>query len=438
MAHALFICVAGLGVATVGFLLSVLATLITRFTARLSGQEQPTPLQLRNAAVTASTRSSSLPLTPESDSFSDKAALPSKRRVRRERLYINVPEKTRREPDFEAKRKRSKSLDKLSPGATPTQRVHVVHFLTPTRNVPLISISPPPTQMRMSILSDSSTSTDSYATVSPTDTIASFESVGPEDESPPAAPQPPPAAEETRGRRGRFSKIAQLFSDKRGNSKPRRRESLPALRYGEGEAPAPASDIPPVPPLPPLPPLPLSPTTSMRRPRASLSSIAPPPPPESPTLRSQPVTQKPRRRRSRAYLLSVSFPAHCLLRLFSSPVLVRTASCPGLHHSRRNSTHDAPAVPPIPQSPSSPLQSPVRSSDQSPVRSPTSASKKPSLRKEKKDKEPAPRLRTHPYEAPYFIPPPDMAGVEEPLTRRRPSRRRTTPPESATVSPSRT
>ncbi|KAF8204213.1 hypothetical protein K438DRAFT_1964578 [Mycena galopus ATCC 62051] len=174
--------------------------------------------------------------------------------------------------DFEAKRKRSakSSLQALRPLSV------VVHFLTPTHDV---LISPPPTRTRMSTQSDSSmsTSTHSYA-VSPMDTITSFESVGPGDEPPPAVPQPPPAAEETRDRRGPFSKIVQLFSDKRGNSKQ-------WLRYGEGDAPAPASDIPRS-TLPPLSSLPLSPTTSTRRARASLSSIAPPPPPpESPSWR---------------------------------------------------------------------------------------------------------------------------------------------------------
>ncbi|KAJ7665659.1 hypothetical protein B0H17DRAFT_1143330 [Mycena rosella] len=44
-------------------------------------------------------------------------------------------------------------------------------------------------------------------------------------------------------------------------------------------------------------------------------------------------------------------------------------------------------------------------------------------------KPPAPRPRTQPYAAPYFIPPPDSADAVEPAVRRRPSRRRTAPSE---------
>ncbi|KAJ7106910.1 hypothetical protein C8R44DRAFT_941353 [Mycena epipterygia] len=43
-------------------------------------------------------------------------------------------------------------------------------------------------------------------------------------------------------------------------------------------------------------------------------------------------------------------------------------------------------------------------------------------------KEPAVRPRTHPYEAPYFIPQPDSVDVVEPLARHRLRRRRTMPP----------
>ncbi|KAJ7146390.1 hypothetical protein C8R44DRAFT_864160 [Mycena epipterygia] len=58
----------------------------------------------------------------------------------------------------------------------------------------------------------------------------------------------------------------------------------------------------------------------------------------------------------------------------------------------------------------------------------------PCTKKAAEKKAPVVRPRTHPYEAPYFIPPPDSVDVVEPIARRRPSRRRTMPPPERRVS----
>ncbi|KAJ7361009.1 hypothetical protein DFH08DRAFT_363321 [Mycena albidolilacea] len=414
----IFICLGCLAAASVGFLLvctytrffaggavkplqSVLATLVTRFT---SASGQPID-KFRDAAVTASTPSSPNSLSSP-DSLPDKAKTPpSKHRARREKLHVDVGEHPSPEREVHVEAKLSQSHGALSADATPTQHtVHTVHFLTPTQDVPVISISPPPTRttMRMSTQSDSSASTSTdNRTRSSESSAASVDAPAPEGEAP-------------RGRRSRFSKIVHLFSDKRGNSKPRRRESLPALRTA-AESSSSSSAIPPVPPLPP-----------------HLLSSPPLPPPTaepatSPILLSKPV--KPKRRRSRAYIFSFCPFFLVAYHRIGIPVIIRTASCPILHHSHhgrsRSSNEPSEAVPPIPQSPflQSPLTSPLTSPVQSPVRSKTKA--------EKKEKEPVARPRTQPYAAPYFILPPDSVDVEEPLARRRPSRRRTTPPERA-------
>ncbi|KAJ7667497.1 hypothetical protein DFH06DRAFT_219569 [Mycena polygramma] len=349
----LLVCLAGFLAASVGFLLSVLATIFTKFTARSSGR---LIIKNRDAAVIASTPSPSEQSSQDSfstNSSSTKSTPPLLSSTRRE---------TKAEPlsGVEGRAKDARRGESLSPpqvSLSPAEQVtspatpprpHIVHFQTPTEEIPTISISPPPT--RLSHQSESShASTD-------INTLASTASV---DEA--------PTLPERRGRRLRFSKMVHLFGDKRANSRLSRQASLPAL----------ADDLPLSPPLT-LSPVPLTP---------SLPSAVPPSP------RSRPINQRKSRPRS---------------------LILRTASCPILrHHSQRHghtrslSTDEA-AVPPLRLVPGSP------------------SSKKP---KAEKKKEVVPRPRTHPYEAPYFIPPPDSEDVEEPLARRRPSRRRTTPPE---------
>ncbi|KAJ7894587.1 hypothetical protein B0H13DRAFT_837137 [Mycena leptocephala] len=344
---AVFICLAGLLVASVGFLLSVLATIFASFS------RQPI-IKIRDAAVTASTRSSPNSLFP--NSLPDKITLPStssKRRKSPEKLLIDVEGKA----ESEAEAKLCVSPLNVSPDATPTQ--HIVH-----REIPIISISPPPA--RLSHQSNSSRASTDINTLS-SESAASAESAAFEasvDSSHATTP-------ERRGRRLRFSRIVHLFSDKRANSRMSRRVSLPTLQTDDA------------PPTPTLAPVPLSPSLP-----PSATTFAPAALTSSTSVRSRSTNSK---RRSR-----------------TGSLILRTASCPVLRHhshahSRSNSTEEVP-TPVTPQSPSC---------------------KKPKAER----KEAAPRPRTHPYEAPYFIPPPDSVDVEEPLTRRRPSRRRTTPPE---------
>ncbi|KAJ6541698.1 hypothetical protein B0H19DRAFT_321774 [Mycena capillaripes] len=333
-----FICLAGFLAASVGFLLSVLATIFASLASCFLGKPI---IEARDAAVIAST-----PSPPDSlpaDSLPDKTATPStpstKRRGSPEKLLIDV--KPNAEPEFGVKL--SSSPLEVSPDATPTR--HLVQFLTPSEEIPTISITPPPTRLSHQFDNSSRASSTEINTLSSAASVDSH-----------AVPVP-----ERRGRRLRFSKIVHLFSDKRAVN---RRGSLPAL---SDESLSPALNLSPVP---------LSPAV-----------FHPSPPPSSPRSKSNPRKSRPR------------------------SLILRTASCPILHHSRGHSrslsTEQVPPMPPVPATPQSP------------------SCKKPKAEK----KEPAPRPRTHPYEAPYFIPPPDSADVEEPLVRRRPSRRLTAPLE---------
>ncbi|KAJ6520504.1 hypothetical protein C8R45DRAFT_62378 [Mycena sanguinolenta] len=397
--YAILICLAGLGVAIVGYLLSVLSTLITRFTSRLLGHPKPTSAthsphpKPTNSPSSSVSKSAAKP--DNSDSVPEKTTLrstPSKHRERREKLRIDVRDETPERDSKAGKLSESLIFGKLARGISPTR--HVVHFRTPTSGIPIIAVSPPPVP-RLSTQSDSSVSTDSQTSSSECNTSCS------EATAAPAAPE-----EQPRGRRSRFAKIVQIFSDKR-SSKPRRRDSLPSLRSRTGHAAraSESSAVPPVPPLPPnlsVPSTPPSQVIPIPLPASDAAAAPALVPPSSPILRSKPVNQKtPGRRRS---------------------LIVRTASCPSLwYHGRCHSESSAraavPAVPPIPQSPLLP-QSPTR--HEQPLASPTAS---PGAKK--------PKPRTHPYEAPYFLPPPDSVSVEKPLTiRRRPSRRQTSPTQS--------
>ncbi|KAJ7605067.1 hypothetical protein DFH06DRAFT_272187 [Mycena polygramma] len=158
----------------------------------------------------------------------------------------------------------------------------------------------------------------------------------------------PPTVPERRGRHFRFSRIVHLFGDKRADLWVDACHLLPAL-----------ADDP---------------------------SLALPPVPFSSAPRSRSMNEKKKR--------------PCSL-------VLRSTSCPILHHHPHGHTRSLRRDGPVPQSPS------------------------PSCKKLKAEKkqEAAPRPRTHPYEAPYFIPRPDSEGFEEPFPRRRrrPSRGRITP-----------
>ncbi|KAK6969011.1 hypothetical protein R3P38DRAFT_3505862 [Favolaschia claudopus] len=169
---------------------------------------------------------------------------------RREKLLIDVVERPNDVVKVETETPRSSTSTRVTP-------IHhqTVHFLTPTtQDVPIIAISPPPT--RFSIHSQSSSSTDN-------NTLWSESTTSTDTSSPPAAD----AAPVLRGRRSKLSKLVHtIFSDKRGNSKPRRRDSLPSLRSKDISSSPSDESIPPVPPIPAhlfsptLSPIPVSPT----------------------------------------------------------------------------------------------------------------------------------------------------------------------------------
>ncbi|KAJ7762306.1 hypothetical protein DFH07DRAFT_406897 [Mycena maculata] len=317
----ILVCLGALLVASVGFSLSVLATLLALFVST-SRPGQPI-IEIRDAAVKAS---------PINKAPSRSA---SKRRQRPEKLLLDV----KADPEEAQLSLSPVPLSPLPQSTAPAQTVHV-HFLTPTQEVPSIAVTPPPTRS-FSIQSESSHETNTSYEASET----SVHSSGPAD------------SRDTRGRRrSRFSKIVHFFGDKR--ARVERRLSLSSLQSDESAAAA----TPPV---------------------KSLSS--PPPTPGRSASEGR-----------------------------RSSLVMRVASCPALHHSHTcsGSSVDEPLPDPHP--------------------CPISA-KKAEKEKKEKEKEAAPRPRTRPYEAPYFIPPPDAVDVEEPVPRRRPSRRRTTSDRASVI-----
>ncbi|KAJ6604944.1 hypothetical protein B0H10DRAFT_628663 [Mycena sp. CBHHK59/15] len=337
--HGIFICPAVFVAASVGYSLSVLATVFAMLTSALPAQPL---IEISNAVTVSSPSSSSCP-----QSLRDKARKLSRSPSRTPRksakeLVIDVDVKEKANPES--------SLD-----AMPVQ--NVVHFQSPTpmsststKGIPTIAISPPP--IRVSMQLDSSRSSTDNNTLS----LSSTSSAAPLDT-------------DQRGRRRhiRFSKIVHLFTDKNKHTNINRRSSLPTL---------PCDQIPDETPASPSSLVPLSPTSV-----CSPTSI------RSPTCSSS--------------MHSTSTGPQVLKR---SRSLMSTVSCPRLHHSQCPYNSDkakakGKAAPPTPA---------------------------PRVLKTEK-KEPAPRPRTHPYGAPYFIPPPDAADVEEPFPLRR--RRTTHPPE---------
>ncbi|KAJ7084749.1 hypothetical protein C8R43DRAFT_318046 [Mycena crocata] len=314
---ALLIRPAGLFVASVGYSLSLLATIFAVLTSSSSGAEPI--IDIRDVAPTTSTRSSESSVNSHRSSLRDKAAarVSSPKRLKsppRRELVVDVKGKAKADPEIELTQSPFEMTSEFAPLSIDAPP-HAVHFQSsisnPISEIPTISISPAPTRNRMSTHSDISRASTDVNTLSSTDSTAASSSTP-----------------ERRGRRrSRFSKIVHLFTDNRGSSS------------------------------------------------ASATLIA------SPPLPTRSISMTPKRKRR------------------SSALMMRVASCPVLHHSHHSHTHSADQAAAPPQS--------------------------PCVKKEKEKKEPAPRRRTQPYAAPYFIPPPDSADVEEPFPRRRPSRRRT-------------
>ncbi|KAJ7462098.1 hypothetical protein FB451DRAFT_1267791 [Mycena latifolia] len=302
--YAILICPAGLLVASVGWSLSVLATVFTALTSSYSGQPNIiVTAEIRDAAVTASTRSS--------PHFLREKSVSPTRRVRRPRPRELLVDVKRAAPDVE--RKAAPEVDSEAGAGTDVDEsfspllvsspvsdahapaLHLVHFQSQSpahdHAIPTIAISPPPPRSRLSLQSDTSSS---HTLTSGTHTLSSVNTFSSGASSLSSTP-------ERRGRhRLRFSSIVHLFMDKRASSKSKqlldRRRSLPAI------------------PLPPP------------SPPASEHRVPAPSPPASPTSpRSLSGTSK-RSRRRRSLML-------------------RVASCPILHHSHSQShTFDTPAT----------------------------------------------------------------------------------------------
>ncbi|KAJ7194663.1 hypothetical protein GGX14DRAFT_678165 [Mycena pura] len=326
---AFFICPAGLFVASVGFLLSVLAT-----TLAVIISYWPPIIQVRspNAASALSTSTSA---QGRNTTAASRPALAKRPKVLdRNAIHAKGQGKMRAEHDEETV--------VLSPPIRPhiplSPAVLPAPLQSPTQAKSSIAISPPPTRLSLSdtatdVNSDTLSSTDSHVDAPPSVSLA-----------------------ERRGRgraRLRLSKLVHLFGNKG-------RRSLPPLP-SQSDADS-------------------SPLTSPKS-AASIDSKS---------------TGKPRR--------------HSLMhRVVSCPVLHRTrsGSASVLHAHRdaesvRDQTLASPSPPPT-----------------------------PTPQGRKKEHAHAPRRRTQPYAAPYFVAPPDRPDVVEPLTRpprRYLSRRRTMPP----------
>ncbi|KAJ7157221.1 hypothetical protein C8R46DRAFT_1113831 [Mycena filopes] len=347
----------------------------------------PPILQIRQAAATAAsarspTRSLSSDDQPRKETFRLIAPAPHTERSEKQQqqqLYIDVEGAA---PLGDAKIEATLVLAPvgLSPQETKHSQ-HVVHFkfpiqeeivsspvkhVFPRAHIDTVPASPAPTHRSLH-------SGSSHASSSDVNTLSSASHSTADANATPMSPASGSGSERRRSHKLRFSKLVHMFTDKHGHgqeSKARRRDSVSELR-------------------------------------AEATPLSPAVPPAEEDTAEDPARSPPRRQRSR------------------HRSLIRTVSCPILHYthphertSRPRSRSPPPPVPPLPAIPASPT-SPV--TPRSPRRAKTQT-RKASL---KKEKEVVPRPRTQPYAAPYFIPPPDSADVEEPLVKRRPSRRRT-------------
>ncbi|KAJ7736910.1 hypothetical protein B0H16DRAFT_111693 [Mycena metata] len=338
--EAIFICPAGFFVASVGFSLSVLATI---FSVVMPSSPGPAPIiHLRQAAAVAASARSRSP----AKSLSHDDPLPHKETFRLvapklpgsdEKLFIDVEGDARGDPKIEA----TLVLSPVGLSAEETKHnEHVVHFKFPVEEIssPAEGLPASPAPTHRSIHSGSSRTSSEVNTLSSSSDSTAVSH-----------------ASERRRHKLRFSTLVHLITHKH-----HRRDSVSELRADA---------------------TPLSPTASESVPASPLDT----------PVRSHST----RRSRHRS--------------------LIRTVSCPILHYTHpheRTSRARSPPPLPVPATPTSPV------TPRSP--GPRSKTRKVSL----KEKEAVPRPRTQPYAAPYFIPPPDSADVEEPLVRRRSSRRR--------------
>ncbi|KAJ7032755.1 hypothetical protein C8F04DRAFT_645751 [Mycena alexandri] len=329
---------------------SVLATI---FSVVMPSSPGPAPIiHLRQAAAVAASARSPKSLSaddplPRKEIF---RLVAPKLRGSDEKLFIDV------EGDASGDSKIEATLVLSPVGLSPQETKHsehVVHFKFPVEEIssPVKELSASPAPTHRSLHSESSRASSEVNTISSSSSDST----------------PIPPAPERRRHKLRFSKLVHIFTDKHGDSKARRRDSVSELRADAT----------------PLSPIVLSPSDSV-----PASHVDTP-------VRSQ-STRRPRHRS-----------------------LIRVVSCPILHytHPHERTSRSRSPPPPVPTMPPTPT-SPV--TPRSP--GPRSKMRKVSF---KKEKEVVPRPRTQPYAAPYFIPPPDSVDVEEPLVRRRPSRRRT-------------
>ncbi|KAF7307537.1 hypothetical protein MIND_00548500 [Mycena indigotica] len=413
----LCLCSATLFVASVGFSLSVLATVVSFLATTYFWSDPPPPpasilLQApklspafridkdeKARAIVASTPSSTSSPPPIRTTVSINSARSVSPRPTPPRSDIETPQQSALQlPGSPTERSRSPRRRKTSPSPLrslpPTNTRHAYQIERDVEpDIPKIALSPAPAKLHFEETRPS-TSTSSTLVASEPDEFASH-----------------------RGRKpGRLrSKIVQLFG---GDKK--REKSTSRVRKQEHVQPPPAPDrrhsMPP----------PTNNTLSLTIPQSS--SFVPPPE-----------------------------PMMCSEKDRSRSLMLRVASCPIMHHSRQDSIPDTASSllsPTTDSAPSSPSTSPLSPTIQLPAadpeepQTPQRKSRSKSLKARNPCKSgpstpttPTPKLRTQPYAAPYFIPTPDTDGVEEPLSpstltrereRRNPSRRRTMPPESET------
>ncbi|KAJ7511838.1 hypothetical protein B0H11DRAFT_2214712 [Mycena galericulata] len=386
----ILVCLAGLFIASMGFSLSVLAViaaLLTSAIVALFSSGQPI-IETRDAAVKASTHSPPGSLRRKVTSRSTPRKSPGK-------LRIDVTREVKAHPRSETDLTSRDPLTAATPDVTGEVKVHlqseadmtsrVSTAATPNQPAVHLQTSPvaSPHQPSVRFLSSPVGSPNHHAGSfhSPTQETTHF--LSPTQEIPSIAISPPPTRLSHHSESSRAStEINTLSSVDSSHSSPpaaeprgRRRLRFSKIVHLFGDK-----------------------QTKIDR-RLSLSSLpsdaAPPAPPAS--LASPPSSP----------------PASSATCRRQTKLMTRVASCPIiLHHHHHHSSVDAPH----------------ESSAEDGLASPTRSCPLKKGEKKEKEKEAAPRPRTQPYAAPYFIPPPDSVDVEDPIPRRRPSRRRTMPP----------
>nr|GAT55803.1 predicted protein [Mycena chlorophos] len=467
--RALFLCSATLFMASVGFSLSVLATLLSLVASsyfwshtRPQPRVYALPQQDRSHAAAASTPSTSDPNpTPSSPARPESTDSNNAPRASAPNSDPSPARPSRKSKSRSKSRTPRRAATAITIDTSPLPELHALTRLDTVQThqrdvllrrsqshmqqqiqqrprhaqemeralpeIPSIAVSPAPAHAKF--LVEEPRSSDEQTLVDG-DTNNSAPAVLPLDQSEQQQQQSTDADRGRRRSRLRLSRLVQMFvpkdkKDGEGSSKrPRDRghsKPDPIRRYS----------------LPP-PPLPTN-ASPVSSPSSQTSEL----PPESGSAKSpsdperekRPVAAKPRAPSTK-----------------SRSLMLRVSSDPGLRTNTEDVLDMVPASGSLLLSPTSPISTSPTSTI-TPAHSDGESDGPGAARPRRKHQckpstqppsPPQPRPRTQPYAAPYFIPPPDTFGIEEPLSaaslsrereiraqqRRTPSRSRTMPPES--------